>query len=131
MTQRTDQVASVIQRAVQEILSRGLNDPRVRGLLSVTKVEVSDDLAQAWISVSVLPQEHARRTLQGLEHASHYIQGKVGRAVRLRRTPHLMFRLDESIKREAQVYAAIARARRTDESQPGRAEAPTTEELDS
>lgn len=131
MTQRTDQVASVIQRAVQEILSRGLNDPRVRGLMSVTKVEVSPDLAEAWISVSVLSQQHARRTLQGLEHASRYIRGKVSRAVRLRRVPHLMFRIDESIKQEAQLYAAIARARQTDDNQPGREETPTTEELDS
>ncbi len=119
MPQRTDQVASVIRRAVQAVLSKGLNDPRVRGLLSVTRVEVSDDLARAAVLVSVLPPEQADLTLHGLRHAARHIQIRVREMVRMRRMPRLVFRLDESIKREAGIYSAITEARRSDRQQAG------------
>lgn len=119
MPQRTDQVASVIRRAVQAVLSKGLNDPRVRGLLSVTRVEVSDDLARAAVLVSVLPAEQADLTLHGLQHAARHIQIRVREMVRMRRMPRLVFRLDESIKREAGIYSAITEARRSDRQRAG------------
>ncbi len=104
----------MIRRAVQAVLTKGLNDPRVRGLLSVTRVEVSDDLARAAVLVSVVPAEQATLTLHGLQHAARHIQLRVRETVRIRRMPRLVFRLDESIKREAGVYGAIIEARRSD-----------------
>jgi ribosome-binding factor A len=110
MSVRTDQVASVLRKAVQESITRGLQDPRVRGLVSVTNVEVAPDLADAVVYVSVLPAEHGRLTLHGLRSAAGRIQADVNRAVRMRRVPRLSFRLDESMKKEAAVAAAIRRA---------------------
>ena len=55
MSQRTDQVASTLKRATQEVLSRGLADPRVQGLLTVTRVDVSADLANATLYCTVNP----------------------------------------------------------------------------
>jgi ribosome-binding factor A len=115
MSLHTDQVASVLHRAVQQVITRGLNDPRVRGLISVTKVQVSGDLADATVSVSVMPAERAELTLHGLRHAARYIRTEVGRSVRMRRVPRLSFKLDASLKKEAQVIAAINEALRADE----------------
>ena len=111
MTQRSDQVASLIHRAVQTVLGRGLNDPRIRGLVSVTRVRVDHDLAHAAVYISVLPAEHAGLTLEGLQRAASRIRGRVGGAVRLRRVPRLSFHLDESIKKQAEFDAALAEAR--------------------
>ena len=111
MPHRPDQVASLIQRAVQMALSRGLNDPRIRGLVSVTKVNVDDALSQAAIYVSVLPAERADLSLKGLEHAAARIRKQIGKAVKLRRMPRLSFHLDESIKKQAEFDAALAEAR--------------------
>jgi ribosome-binding factor A len=111
MTHRPDQVASLIRRAVQTVLGRGLHDPRVRGLVSVTRVRVEHDLAHAAVYVSVLPAEHAALTLKGLQGAAARIQAHVGKAVRLRRVPQLSFHLDESIKKQAEFDAALAEAR--------------------
>ncbi len=111
MTKRTDQVASLIRRAVQTALSRGLHDPRIRGLISVTKVLVGEDLSQASVYVSVLPAEHAELTLHGLRHAASRIRAQLGRAVRLRHIPRLAFHLDDSIKMQARLDAALAEAR--------------------
>ena len=111
MTKRTDQVASLIRRAVQTALSRGLHDPRIRGLISVTKVLIGEDLSQASVYVSVLPAEHAELTLHGLRHATSRIRAQLGRAVRLRHIPRLSFHLDDSIKMQARLDAALAEAR--------------------
>ena len=114
MSIHCQQVASVLRRAVQEVLSRGLNDPRVRGLISVTNVRVSEDLADATVSVSIMPAADAELTVRGLRHAARHIRTQVGRRVKLRRTPHLTFKLDETLKREAKVIAAVNEAVRDD-----------------
>jgi ribosome-binding factor A len=111
MPHRPDQVASLIQRAVQTVLSRGLGDPRIRGLVSVTKVRVDEALSQAAVYVSVLPAEHADLSLKGLQHAGPRIRTKIGKVVQLRRMPKLSFHLDESIKKQAEFDAALAEGR--------------------
>ncbi len=115
MNHRRDQVASQIQRAVQTGLSRGLHDPRVRGLVSVTKVDIDGPLKNAAIYVSVLPQEYADLTIQGLQHAAPRMQSQLGKSIRMRRTPKLTFHLDESHKKQAQFDAALADARVAEE----------------
>lgn len=117
MSHRSDQVASLIKRAVQAQLDRGLHDPRVRGLISVTSVGLDDALSDAVVSVSVMPQEHAELTMHGLRHAAPRVRAQIARTVRLRRLPRVTFRLDESIKKQALFDAALAEER-------GRAGAP-------
>lgn len=107
MSQRIEQVASVLHHAVQQVLTRGLHDPRVRGLISVTKVEVSPDLADARVYISVLPAEHAELTLHGLRSAAGYIQREIASEVTARRMPRLSFRLDSSLKKHAMIDAAL------------------------
>lgn len=114
MTLHHQQVTSVIQRAVQTILSRGLNDPRIRGLVSITHVRLSPDFAQATIFVSILPTEYESLTFHGLSHAAPHIRYQLSRAVSLRRVPRIEFRLDTSIKKQNQVLSAISRARQSD-----------------
>lgn len=111
MNINNNQVASVLQRAVQSLLARGLNDPRVRGLISVTKVELSEDRSQAVIGVSILPEKHVDLTMHGLKHAADHIRYRLGREVKLRRIPRLVFKLDHSLKKQSKVLAAIANAR--------------------
>ena len=107
MSRRTDQVASLIRRAVQSRLSRGLNDPRVRGLISVMRVTVAADMSEAVILVSVMPAKHAQLTLRGLQSAAAHLRGELGRTARLRRQPRLTFKLDDSMRHAAEAMAAI------------------------
>jgi ribosome-binding factor A len=120
MSVHLEQVGSVLTRAVQEVLLRGLNDPRVRGMISVVRVSVSDDLANATVYVSVMPREHEELTLHGLRHAARHIRRQVGERVSMRRVPQLAFRIDRSVKKQSQVLAAIQDAVREDEQRrPG------------
>jgi len=107
MSHRNEQIASTIQRAVQTVISRGLNDPRVRGLVSVTKVLVDDDLSKATIYISVLPSERGALTMHGLRAAAKRIRRDVGNVIRLRHTPRLIFRLDDSIKRQSELEQTL------------------------
>lgn len=107
MSVRTEQVASTLRRAVQAVIARGLHDPRVRGMITITNVQVAPDLSEAYIDVSVLPEKHETLTLHGLQHASRMIRGEVAKAVSLRKLPRLLFRVDESIKQQARIAASL------------------------
>jgi ribosome-binding factor A len=124
MSAHTEQVASVLRRAVQGILTHGLNDPRVRGLISVTGVTVTDDLADATVLVSIHPEEHAPLAIMGIQHATGHIRAELLRSLDMRRVPRLQFRLDDSLKRQAAIHAAIGRAAlpADDEEPPGEKE---------
>ena len=101
------QVESLLQRTVAEVLQRGLADPRIKGLVSVTRVEASSDLKTAKVFVSVTPERHEPLTMHGLKDATRYVQNLVKQKVALRLVPHLRFEVDESLKRQNAVLLAI------------------------
>lgn len=115
MTQRTDQVASTLKRATQDVLSRGLADPRIQGLITVTRIEVSGDLANATVFCTVTPHKHEDLAMHGLKSASNWVRRQVADKVRFRRMPHFTFKVDEQIHRQQEVLACIAEAKREDE----------------
>lgn len=110
MSHRREQLASVLRRAVQGVLTRGLGDPRIRGLITVTEVEVSGDRRDAVVRVSILPEEQQSATFQGLCAATLRVQKLVNEQLDVRRPPHLRFQLDERLKKEAAVLSAIRQA---------------------
>jgi ribosome-binding factor A len=110
VSRRPDQVAADIRRAVSEVLGRGLHDERIKGMISVTEVRLAPDLSQATVRVSVLPAEHEQTTLRGLQHAAPRLRAKVSHALRLRRVPRLVFEIDHSLKRAAELDRALAAA---------------------
>lgn len=127
MSRRTEKVAAALQRGLQDLLSRGLQDPRVRGLITITKVGVSEDLATAVVWVSVLPAEEESLTLHGLRAAGGFIRRRLGDLVPMRKLPALEFQIDSSIKREAEVLAALDRVRREREEREQGGVAPEAE----
>jgi ribosome-binding factor A len=118
MSDRTAQVANVIRAEVQQVLSRGINDPRVRGLISVTKVDVTADLAEARVFVSILPEQHTELTMHGLKSAAGHIQREIAPSITMKRMPRLSFRLDDSLKKQAIIDAAIIQSRASGAAEP-------------
>ena len=111
MTDRLAKLASVLRESIQEVILRGLNDPRVRGLVSVTNVELTPDLAEARVFVSVLPQQHAKLTVEALGHAAGHIQSCIAPQLNIRRMPRLRFKVDDSLKKQAELDVALAQDR--------------------
>lgn len=110
MSHRPKQLGSVLQRAIQTIIERGFSDPRIQGVITVTRVKVSPDLKDAIIYVTVIPADVESLTLHGLRSAGAYIRRQAGELVAIHRLPQFEFRIDEQIKREANVLAAIKNA---------------------
>lgn len=110
MSHRTEQVASTVQRAVQSIFVRGLGDPRIRGMITVTSVKVSNDLQHATILVSIYPDQYQNLSMKGIAAATMRIQRLVNEQLHMRRPPRLRFELDVQFKRQAEVLDAIQAA---------------------
>ena len=107
---RPDQLGTILHRAIQARLDKGLADPRITGLITVTGVKVSPDLKTATVSVSVMPHDKQDLALHGLRSAARHIRREVGDEVAIHRLPELAFRLDKSLEKQAGVLEAIARA---------------------
>ena len=116
MTQRTEQVAATLKRAIQDVIVRGISDPRVKGLITITTIEVSPDLADATVFCSVIPHEHEELSMHGLQSASRWVRRKAADKIRIRRMPKLHFRIDKKLRREQDVMASIEQARAEDEA---------------
>lgn len=98
MRVRANRVGEQIKKELSVILQRELKDPRI-GFVTVTGVEVTGDLQQAIIYISVMGnEEELAETLKGLAKATGFIRSEIGKRIRLRHTPELVFKLDESIE---------------------------------
>jgi len=103
---RAQRLREELKRETSDIL-RKMKDPRI-GFVSVTDAEVSSDLRHVKIYVSILGnQEEKERTLAALEHARGFVRTEIGRRIRLRHTPEIAFRLDESIERGHRIAALL------------------------
>lgn len=100
---RSARLGEVIKVEVSEILHRQLKDPRI-GFVSVTDVEVSQDLSFVRVFVSVLGDETARKdTMTALEKATGFVRSEIGKRVKLRHTPEITFLHDNSIERGSRI----------------------------
>lgn len=99
-----------VNESLREVLSESLgdlNDPRI-GLVTITGVETSADLRSARVFVSVLGSERRRSdSLAALQAAHGVLQGRIGRELRLKRTPQLAFEYDPSVERGVQMSRLI------------------------
>ncbi len=96
---RSARVADQIKQEIADILMRKLKDPRV-GFVTVTDVELSDDLRNAKVFVSAYG-ESRKETLKGLQSAAAFIRSELGKRLRIRYVPELLFRYDDTAERGA------------------------------
>src|SRR4029077_4865934 len=82
---RQKKVGAEIQRIVAGVLQQDVSDPRVDGLVSVTRVEMSPDLREARVYISILGGQRTPETmLQGIKSAGRHIQSQVAEGVTMR-----------------------------------------------
>ena len=93
---RTRRIAEEIRKIVSTMLINGIKDPRINSLVSVTDVEVTSDLSYAYIYVSILGGDE-ESTLDGLKSACGYIRRELGKNIKIRHTPEIIFKIDDSL----------------------------------
>jgi ribosome-binding factor A len=116
---RPDRVAEAIREEVATFLTEDVKDPRVQGLVTVTGVDVTRDLRHAKIFVSVLGTDTERAaTFDGLASVAGHLRSRVGRALRLRVAPEIVFREDQSVAHAARIESLLAGLRDGDRASP-------------
>ncbi|AGB40677.1 ribosome-binding factor A [Halobacteroides halobius DSM 5150] len=102
---RQQRVASLIKKLVSELLQKEIKDPRI-GFVSVTDVEVSGDLRHAKVFVSILDGDK-EETMEALQSAEGFVRTEIGNEIRLRHTPEVIFRYDDSIEKGARIFEIL------------------------
>ncbi len=110
-SRRVARVSASIKREISQMLMSDIKDDRVgAGMVSVTAVDVSGDLQHAKVFVSIYGTDEAKaETMAGLAAATPYVRGALGRRLRLRRTPEIIFKEDISIEQGTEVLNLLSR----------------------
>jgi len=113
-------VNEVLREVISEAITSDLSDPRLE-MATVTSVDTTPDLRYAKVFFTVLGDDAARAEAQaGLESAHNFLQGRVASQVRMKRTPSLSFRYDESIESGLRINALLeAEAEKAGPDGPG------------
>jgi ribosome-binding factor A len=102
-SRRVQKAAAAIREVVSMAILADLKDPRVQNV-TVTHVEVSPDMRQAKVYVSVMGDDTKQQlSLRGLQNSAGFLQSKVAKRIDTRYTPRLLFMLDLGVKRSIEI----------------------------
>ncbi len=96
--ERTDRIEEEIKKIVAKLIDNGIKDPRVNGLVSVTKVEVSKDMKYCKIYVSMIGTKDINEAMEGLDSAKGLVRKEIGDKIRTFNTPEVKFVYDDSME---------------------------------
>lgn len=100
---KQDRVSERIRIILSELLLREVSDPRLQGI-TITEVTLDPEMMFASVFVNALGEEDRQEeVLQGLKHARGFLRSEIAKRVRLRKTPELIFRWDQSLERSDRI----------------------------
>ena len=109
---RVERVAELIREEISEIIREEVSDPRI-GFVSITRVDLSPDLENARIYVSILGnEENKKECMRGLNSATKFIRGKLGHLLQMRVVPEIKFVRDDSLEKGSRVLGIISKLER-------------------
>ena len=98
-----------------KIIAEDLKDPRL-GFVTVVRCEITNDLKQCKVYVSIIGDRHAaRQTMDALAAGARFIRGELGAQIDLRHTPELVFVEDRSTEKAIALAKTLERAKVVDE----------------
>jgi ribosome-binding factor A len=111
-SRRPEQMAETVRQVVSDALLTEVRDPRI-GMVTVTRVVVSNELSWANVSVSVMGEEADKaRALEGLRSAAGFFRSKLGKALHTRVVPEVKFELDRGLEHAARINEVLAELKR-------------------
>ena len=110
-SRRVEKFAALIRREISELLVDGIRDERInQSMISITNVEVSQDLQYCKIHVSLFGNEtNADEVLNGLEAANGFVRGELARRLQMRRAPEITFKLDRTLEKGTSVLNILGK----------------------
>lgn len=100
---RANRLAETLKEEISQMIREDLKDPRL-GFITVTDVEVADDLGHAKVFVSVLGDaQQSKDSLDALSRAAGFVRSEIGKRIRLRHVPEIVFKYDTSLEKGAHI----------------------------
>ncbi|MBN2589755.1 MAG: 30S ribosome-binding factor RbfA [Sedimentisphaerales bacterium] len=111
-TRKQEKVARIIKESVSDCIANHLSDPRIEGLVSVTKVDISPDLRNVDVYISVFGKDEAaqNKTYNAIVHATKRIQSFMAHDLQSRFCPVLHFKNDDNFKKTLETLKLIDQA---------------------
>ena len=108
-TRRQEKTARIVRDVVSDAIANHLNDPRLKGLISVTRVEMTPDLKSADVYLSFFAQSDADKEggFEAVNHARKRIQSLLGDALESKFCPVLRFHMDEQFQKTLETMRLI------------------------
>lgn len=113
MTRRTRQVGELLKVELTDIIRKEVKDPRI-GFMSITNVDVTPDLRQARVYISVLHEDEREGTMDALISAASFIRHHLKPRLRMRQIPVLEFRGDRSMEYAQHISETLKEIQRQD-----------------
>lgn len=104
---RLGRIEEEYKKELSQIISYELKNPNATGLISVTKVKVTNDLKYARVYVSILNSKNIKETLLALKKSSGFVRSELAKRVNLRNTPEIIFEFDDSIEYGTKIDAIL------------------------
>lgn len=104
---RLGRIDEEFKKEMSSIISYDLKEPKVTGLVSVTRVKVTPDLRYAKVWVSILNAKNTEETLEGLKKSAGFIRTELAKRINLRYTPELSFVVDDSLEYGAKIDSIL------------------------
>lgn len=108
MSVKKERIETLIKRELAPIIVNRLSDP-VLDMITVTDVDLTNDLSYATVYVSFLKEENKEKGMEALEKAKGMLRSEIAQVLTTRRTPELLFKFDESIQHGAKISEIIAK----------------------
>ena len=100
---RMNRIDEEYRKELSHIIDYELKNPNITGLISVTKVKVTNDLKYAKVYVSILNSKNIKDTLANLKKSAGFVRTQLAKRINLRITPEIIFELDDSMEYGAKI----------------------------
>lgn len=116
---RVKRLNSLLKEVLSEVIMNEVKDPRMAPLITVSSVDISNDLHHAKVYISIIGTDKERReTLEALESAAGFIGIHTAKKVVMRYFPTLTFKLDTSVEEQMKINSLIEKIHREEENRP-------------
>ena len=104
MSKRIKQINGEIQRYLSEIITYDLKNPAIAGgIISVVKVDTTNDLSLSKIYLSVFNKQQEEEVLNQIKHSATYIRKELAQKLDIRKVPYLEFYIDKSAQYKSEI----------------------------
>jgi len=109
MSRRLEKINRTIMETVSRVIQEQLSDPRIKGMISVTRVETSADIsyAKVYLSIMGVSPKQQESTTEAVRHAAGFIQSRLAGVLTTRSCPTLTFFLDNSLKKSFEILQLL------------------------